>query len=289
VTSIIPRSVGDLVGGRFLLTAHLGSGGVATVWEAHDQLLGTVVAVKLPRRPDEETLGRLRREHRVAKALDHPALVGAIDLVEIDDGGLALVQPRLVGENLGTFLGRRRSLAPEETAALFAPIARALEVAHGSGIIHRDIKPPNVFVVSDGSSPPARLLDFGATKLTAMTGDVAATNAWTVAGSTLGSPFYMSPEQAFGDTIDARTDCWSLGVVLFECLSGRRPVEAPTLVQTFRLLLAGAFPPLESVAPHVPVVLADLVGRLLRSDPADRLGDAGEIASVLESCLGEPP
>jgi serine/threonine protein kinase len=283
VTTTIPRSVGDVVGGRFRLASHIGSGGVATVWEAIDETTGAIVALKLPRRPDEETLGRLRREHRVARALDHPALVGAIELVEIDDGGLALVQPRLQGENLAAFLARRRVLEPRETATLFAPIARALELAHENGIIHRDIKPANVFVVSDGTEPPARLLDFGATKLTAKTGDVAATNAWTVAGSTLGSPLYMSPEQVFGDTIDARTDCWSLGVVLFECLSGRRPVEAPTLVQTFRLLLAGAFPPLESVAPDVPRELSTLVGRLLDADLERRTTSAADVAAVLES------
>ena len=219
----------------------------------------------------------------MATALRHPALVRVLDLVDLDDGGIALVQERLVGANLAVVLARRGALAVEETAALFAPIARALELAHDQGIIHRDLKPANVFVVSDGSPPPGRLLDFGATKLTASTGTVAVTNAWTVAGATLGSPHYMSPEQAFGEAIDFRSDCWSFGILLFECLSGRRPVEAPTLLQTFRLLIAGAFAPLESAAPHVPAELAAMVGRLLRSDREERTVMARDAAAVLEA------
>lgn len=282
MTSSIPRSAGDLVGGRYRLVAHLGSGGSAAVWEAIEEATGAIVALKLPHRGDEETRGRLRREHRVAKALDHPALARAIALVDLEDGGIALVQERLVGANLATMLARHGPLDPLTTARMFAPIARALEIAHELGIIHRDLKPANVFVVSDGSRPPARLLDFGATKLTAATGSVAVTNAWTVAGTTLGSPHYMSPEQAFGDPVDARTDCWSLGVVLFECLTGRRPVEAPTLLQTFRLLMAGAFPRVETLAPHVPPELAGLVGGLLRADREERIPSAGAAAAILE-------
>jgi serine/threonine protein kinase len=283
------RSSGDLLAGTFRLGERLGAGGHAEVWSAVDLRSGLEVAVKMPLRGDEETLARLRREARAAAILRHPSVVRVRETLELEGGGVALVLERLVGETLSAELARTGRLSVPRAAGVLAPIAAALAEAHGHGIVHRDVNPTNVFLPQAPAEVAAKLLDFGATRLTATEGDAAASQAWTRPGATLGTLHYMAPEQALGDPVDGRADAWAFGVVLYEALSGRKPVDGGSTRQVYRVLLSGALPPLAAVAPDLPPALTALVDGLLEHDQARRTADMGAVAVALATLAERQP
>jgi serine/threonine protein kinase/Tol biopolymer transport system component len=278
-----PQEIGDgLIGrviGPYEVQELIGGGGMGVVYKALDARLGRTAALKflpaeLTRDPGAKE--RFVQEARAASSLDHPNLCTILELGEGPDGRLYLAMPCYDGETL-----RRRiehgPLAVAEAVDVAEQIARGLSKAHRNGIVHRDIKPANVIVTADGV---VKILDFGLAKL-------AGSAALSRTGSSAGTPAYMSPEQARGDDVDPRTDLWSLGVVLYEMLAGRRPFRGEREQAVIFSILNESPEPLSTVRPEVPPELARLVDRLLAKDPAERYASIDEPLAELRALKGE--
>jgi serine/threonine protein kinase/Tol biopolymer transport system component len=263
---------------HFRVGEPLGSGGMGVVYAAEDLQLGRSVALKflapeLVRDPAAKA--RFLTEARATSALDHANLCTIHEAGESEDGLLFLAMPRYDGESLERRIARG-PLPVDEALDIGVQTARGLAKAHQHGIIHRDVKPGNLFVTRDGV---VKILDFGIAKLT---GEVGPTRR----GTFLGTPAYMAPEQTRGKAVDARADVWSLGVVLYEMLAGRRPFVGGTGAAVVHAVLNDTPEPLTRLRPEVPAELDRIVSRMLARDPAQRYADAAEALADLRSALG---
>lgn len=265
------------VEGRYEMLHVIGKGGVGVVWEAQDLAVDRRVAVKIVRCDNPTLRRRTLREARVGSVLSHPAVLAVEECFETLDGDLALVMELLTGEDLAAHLARVGRLSPEGASTILAPVASALTAAHAVGLVHRDIKPHNVYLASNG----VRLLDFGMTKLMSELGLASTAGTLTASNMVLGTPHYMAPEQLFGEaSVGPAADVWALGVVLYECVSAARPVDGKSFGQIFRAVADGNIHPLRDVAPEVPEPFAALVMRMLQLEPAARPA-AAEVHAAL--------
>ncbi len=282
---------GSVVGGRFLLEQRLGEGGMGVVWEATNLRTHRTVALKILKAETKEQRHRLFREGRIAGKLHHPNIVEVHDVIELDDGTPAIVMERLTGESLRALLVRDKRVPLPRVAPIFGSIARALVCAHALGVVHRDLKPENVFVARDPDGhEQIKVLDFGIARLTAAEGDTAATSPLTDTGDVIGTPSYMAPEQVFGERdVDTRADVWSFGVILYECLTGRKPFVGANFGQIFKQVAMGPIVPIEEFAPEIPCELREMIMRMLARDRAQRPGDWNDIIAVLERGHALPP
>lgn len=274
-------SPGVVLGKRYRLERRLDRGGMGVVWAASHLVTKRGVAIKLLHgagREDPQARARLLREARASCAVDHPAVVPVLDV--IDAGGApALVMDLLVGESLRARLDRERRLSPADARALLTPVAAALAAAHAAGVVHRDVKPENVFVTPKEEGVEVRVLDFGVAKMLATDGRA---TSLTDTGAMLGTPYYMAPEQAFGERdVGPAADAWALGIVLYECLSGARPTQADNLGQVIKLVTQAPIRPIQEVVPEVPDDLAAIVASLLVRDPCAREVDLARVAAAL--------
>ncbi len=278
---------GVRVAGRYRLERVLGEGGMGVVWAATHELTRKRVALKFVKRADAPgQRARLLREARASCAVRHPHVREVYDIVEDDGGSPVMIMEYLAGQSLADKLDREGRLALPEAAALLLPVVSAVGAAHAVGIIHRDLKPGNIFLAV-GPPQTVKVLDFGIAKFTALEGDAAATGALTSSGALLGTPHYMSPEQAFGEKdIDHRTDVWALGLIVYRCLSGVLPTQADNVGQVFKNIVAKPIQPLEQIAPELPADVTALVGRMLSRARADRPLDLREVAGLLAQCTG---
>jgi eukaryotic-like serine/threonine-protein kinase len=247
---------------HYRILEHVGGGGMGVVYKAEDLHLSRTVALKfLPPElaRDPEAKARFFQEARTASGLDHPNICTIHEVGETDDGRLYLAMPHYDGEILRKKI-ERGALLIDEATDIALQVARGLAKAHRGGIVHRDIKPANLMVTGDGV---VKILDFGLAKL-------AGAAAITRSGSSVGTPAYMSPEQARGDEVDHRTDLWSLGVVIYEMVAGRRPFRGEHESAVLYALLNEQPKPLRELRPDVPAELERIVEGLLAKDPADR-------------------
>ncbi|HSN88234.1 MAG TPA: protein kinase [Thermoanaerobaculia bacterium] len=263
---------------HFRIGKPLGSGGMGEVYEAEDIRLGRSVALKflapdLVRSPAAKA--RFLNEARAASALDHPNLCTILDVGESEDGLLFLAMPRYDGESLQRRIARG-PLPIDQALDIAAQVARGLARAHEQGIVHRDVKPGNLFLTRDGV---VKILDFGIAKLS---GEVGPTRR----GAILGTPSYMAPEQVGDDPVDARADIWSLGVVLYEMLTGRRPFVGGTSFAVVYAMLHEEPEPLTRLRPEVPEELERIVSRMLAKDPEQRYASMAELLADLRKNLG---
>ena len=268
-------SPGVVLGERYRLTGLLGEGGMSQVWEALHVRTGRPVAVKvlhaaLNAKP--EMRQRLLREARVASTLGHPNGVDVWDLFELQDGTPVLVMELLRGRTLRQHFKAVGAVGLTAAADLLLPVVSAVGTAHARGVVHRDLKPENVVLAEEGDRLVVKVLDFGIAKLLSPEAQDGA--ALTVTGATLGTPGYMSPEQAFGQTdIDCRADVWSLGAMLYEALAGVRPIEAANVGQVLKVLLVDGILPLVRRRPELPPGIGSLVDRMLMRERDERPGD----------------
>lgn len=272
-------NVGDLVGGKYLLLRVVGEGAMGQVWAARNELTHGDVALKIITSPSPELRERMLREARACGSLKHPNIVDVYDVGQTEGGDPFLVMQLLNGETLDDRLRRVGHLAPAKAAEIACFIARALRAAHAKGIVHRDIKPANVILhcEPDADDEIVKVLDFGVSKNLASGGT---TN--TVEGALVGSPAYMSPEQVRGErSIDQRTDLWSLGVVLFEMLTGSRPFLAQTPYNMMTEILNAPIPSVASLVPGINPGLARVTRLCLTRDVTQRIGSAEELARIL--------
>jgi eukaryotic-like serine/threonine-protein kinase len=277
---------GKLVGGKYRLEKPLAKGGMGSVWLARHTELDAPAAVKfmapeLVGTPAAEL--RFKREARAAAQLRSPHVVHIHDY-GVEDGAPFMVMELLEGHDLANELAHAGKLPVARVAAIVAQVAKALTLAHAAGIVHRDLKPSNLFVSRAGEDEIVKVLDFGVAKETMSTLVVDRTTS----GVLVGSPQYMSPEQARGEQIDARSDLWSLGVVAFEALTGRPPFESTHLGALLAKIGEANPPAPTSLAPELPAAIDDFVRRALARRPEDRFPSAKAMADALSAIAAAP-
>ncbi len=278
---------GRVIGGRLIgrtvshytIPDKLGGGGMGLVYRARDARLDRTVALKfLPHEWSHEPILRERfsREARASSALDHPHICTIFDIDETEDGQLFIAMAFCPGQTLKHHI-LEGQMATEQVVELAIQIAGALESAHEAGIVHRDIKPANILLTEQNQ---VKVVDFGLAKLA---GEVAVTRE----GSVIGTPSYMSPEQARGDEVDGRTDLWALGTVIYELLTSRRAFSADHDRAILLAIMSRDPTPIESVRPDIPAELLRIIRRLLKRDPSRRYQSAGELLADLRRFRGE--
>ena len=260
-------TAGDHVTATVRLLRPLAQGGMGMVWIAEHLVLDTEVVVKLMAKQMEAAAGaaaRFAREAAVAAAVKSPHVVQVFDSGVTESGVAFIVMELLDGHDLGAHLIANGRMAPEEVALVVGQLGKALAKAHRVGVIHRDLKPDNIFLCElDGGERFVKLLDFGAAK------DDSRAPSSTTLGQLIGTPYYMSPEQILGEHVDTRTDIWSLGVVAYEALTGVRPFEGVT-VGAITLAIHTTSPRLTTLVPELPDTVDEWFARACARDPAER-------------------
>lgn len=261
----LTASAGDLLADKYRLEEPLGQGGMGQVWLAHDEALDVRVAVKIVRADlgaSKSHVGeRMLKEARAAASLSHPAIVRVTDFGKTNAGDAFFVMELLRGKSLADAIDTRGRMSPVDAVRTLLPIAHALLAAHEKNIVHRDVKPENILLAEQGGTLQPKLIDFGVAKLKQRTAERA-----TAAGALLGSPGYMSPEQAKGEAVDARSDIWSFCVVLYETMTGELPFRGE-----------GPYALIRAIADDEPTPLS-----------AHGVADPG-IAAIISSGLTKPP
>ena len=284
----MPRVQSGSALGPYRIHTLIGSGGMGQVYRAHDERIGRDVAVKLLPAgctADADRLRRFEQEARVSGALNHPNVLSLYDVGRFDDRPY-LVMELLDGETLRDRVGRGAT-PPLKACDIAAAIARGLAAAHAKGIVHRDLKPENVMLTRDGR---VKILDFGIAKLRNPGPDLEAqtvgTPQLTAANTILGTAGYMSPEQIRGEHVDARTDLFALGAILFELLTGRRAFDRASRRETLNATLHDDVALPSSVSPHVTPAVERIVQRCLEKQPDARFQSASDLAFALETTTG---
>src|SRR5882757_8560313 len=275
---------------HYHIVEKLGGGGMGVVYKAEDTTLGRLVALKfLPEElaGDADMMERFRREARLASALNHPNICTIYEIGQ-QDGHYFIAMELLQGQTLSSLIANK-PLSINRVVDLGIQVTDALDVAHSAGIIHRDIKPANIFVTTKGQ---AKVLDFGLAisaqrrRVGAGANDAtsleSAADHLTAPGTTIGTVAYMSPEQALGEELDARTDLFSLGTVIYEMATGKTPFAGGSTAEVFAALLRENPPPVSTVNPAMPKRLDFIVARLLAKDPARRYATAEQLQEALE-------
>jgi serine/threonine-protein kinase len=278
-----PDGEGHVIAQKYRLERLLGEGGMGSVWRAFNLHLDVPVAIKLLRADlsSSELNERLRVEARASAKLVHPAIVRVFDIGEAESGDPFIVMELLQGESLGAML-QRGPLSALNTLQLMLPIAEALSLAHSRGVVHRDLKPDNIFITRDGSAVQPKLLDFGIAKVTSAI--AAGGPTLTQTGTLLGSPEYMSPEQAYGrGDIDERSDVWAFCVVLYELLAGQPPFRGSTCQAILQSVIQDEAPALELLG--IDPLLSGIISRGFVKDRDARLASIFELGRELAAWL----
>jgi len=280
---------GAVIAQRYRLDAQLGAGGMGEVWAATHTVTGRRVALKFLHAElseHEQLRRRFLTEARVATELEHDHVVPVTDVFELDDETPVIVMDLCRGEPMSRLIKRRAPLEAAEMLAIAVPVAEVLSVAHDHSVVHRDLKPDNVFLVRGKNDVLVPMvLDFGIAKLRDQKDAIV-----TATGVTLGTPCYMAPEQAFAaPDLDARVDIWALGVVCYEALAGARPIEATSIGEYLRRVTQEAITPLSVVAPDAPAPLVALVMRMLERERDRRPEHMTEVVQALAAIQRDIP
>lgn len=288
--------VGKTLKGKYLLQSLLGSGGMADVYLARNVMADRTVALKLLHkalRENKEVVRRFMREAKAANRVRHPCIVDVLDVDADPEAGIFIVQEYLKGETLTERLRRAGGrLSVDEALDLFILLCDACGAAHAGGVTHRDLKPDNVMLIaSDAGKTTPKLLDFGVSKISAeadiksrIGGPTPTDVDLTATGLVMGTPRYMAPEQLIdSSSADARSDVWSLGVMLYQVLSGHKPFRAKKLGELVKQICSGDVTPLQQAAPDLPADVVAIVTRCLRGEPVRRYQNAGELCDALRT------
>lgn len=285
-----PALIGRTIARRYKIHGLLGEGGMGAVYEAEHLSIGRRVALKRLHPElavDAHAVHRFQREARAAGSTGHENIVDVLDLGFAEDGAPYLVMELLEGESLAQRLRRQTKLSPERAASIAGQVLAALEAVHGRGVIHRDLKPDNVFLTRRGGRRDfVKVLDFGVSKVAT----APEATKLTRTGMMVGTPHYMSPEQARGmRDLDHRVDLYAVGVILYECLSGQLPFRGSNYHALLQAILAGDAPPLQVLVPGIPQALAAIVHRALAGDRELRFPDARTMWAALVPFGALPP
>jgi serine/threonine-protein kinase len=288
--------LGTNVAGRFTIVARLGTGAMGAVYRARQESLGTEVALKVVRRDrpvDDDTRMRFLREARAMSMLTSPHTRGVLDFGEAEDGSWFLAMELLEGETLGERLRRVGRLTPAVALSITRQALLSLAEAHAKGVVHRDLKPDNLFLVKAAGVSGlehCKVLYFGIAKIARDEEGAVVDPVETQTGTVFGTPRYMSPEQATGGTLDLRSDLYSLGVILYQMLAGRAPFVDDDAVVVMARHVREQPPALSAVAPDlaVPARIEALVRRALSKKAEDRPQCAAEFITELDAVLEDP-
>ena len=274
--------VGEVVAGRYELEELVGAGGMSSVFRAHDTLLERKVALKILHEQytsDEDYVERFRREARAVAGLSHPNIVTVIDRGE-QDGRQFIVFEYIDGESLKQLVDRTGPLQVDQAVGLTLQIARALAFAHQQGLVHRDVKPQNVLLNDDGR---AKVTDFGIAR------SLDVQQGMTQTGTVMGTSDYIAPEQARGERVDEHTDVYSLGIVLYELLTGEVPFPGENFVAVAMRHINEPPPSARERRPDVSPRLDAAIKCAMAKEPGDRFGSMGDFVGELEAALDVDP
>ena len=278
-------AIGSVLDGRYRIDAVLGTGGMGRVYRAEHTKIGKSVAIKVLHADlgrNREASQRFQREAIASGRLDHPNIVGVSDFGVLDDGACFLVMEVLEGESLGDRLVRDRRIHWVEAIDVLRGVLSGLRHAHERGVVHRDIKPDNIYLARKDGDPVIKILDFGIAKLYAGSEDDPAS---TRAGLTVGTPAYLSPEQAVGGEITPASDLYSASIVLYEMLAGRAPFEDKDPLAMLGAHVSRRPPRLADIAPDldVPAALEDIIQHGLQKLVAERISTATDYLAMLDA------
>jgi serine/threonine-protein kinase len=285
----MPLDPGQLIGDKYRVARLIAEGGMGAVYEGVHERIRKRVAIKvlLPSMAsDAGVLRRFEREAQAAATIGSPHIVQVFDIGELASGEPFMVLEYLEGETLAERRHLEERLPPEELVPIAIQLLDGLAAAHAAGIVHRDLKPANVFLVdeADHRGRFVKILDFGISKFRRIQGEGEITT--TRPGMVLGTPNYMAPEQAIGDAVDHRADLYSVGAIMFRCLTGRPPfAEAETYEQLVIHLALGQAPAIRDIVPGLDPDLAAIVDRALAREPRARHADAAALADALRQWL----
>ena len=273
--------------GDYVVAAHVADGAMGRVYEGRHAQTKQQVAIKVLHpdvAKDKVAVERFKREFETAQGIDSPYVVRVIDFGETPDGSYFLTMEYLSGLELGALLRRDTTVPKARALRILAQIALGLEDAHSFGVIHRDLKPDNVFLVESPEGDQVRILDFGSVKLQMETGP-----KLTAFGTTLGSPYYMSPEQAMGKAdVDNRTDGFALAAIFYEMLSGKIAFDGKQVAEILMKIVNSMPEPLSRVAPGIPPSVDDLIEKGVAKDKKKRFGSTTELAAAAFQAFGLP-
>jgi eukaryotic-like serine/threonine-protein kinase len=284
--------LGRTIEGKYRLDTKLGAGGMGAVYQSTRLLIGDQVAVKvlhLDQTADPNATERFRREAQAAARVQHPNAVTIYDFGVSPEGLVYLVMELIAGQSLRQLLQQTGALSPVDAASILGQVCAALDVAHQQEVVHRDIKPDNIIVKATSEGWRVKVLDFGIAKLTNLK---AATDQLTLTGSMVGTPHYMSPEQCMGEDLDRRSDIYSLGILLYELLTGVVPFNATTWGAVIVQHVNNPPPPLSARRPELPRAVEAVVLRALAKERTARPQTAGMLARELAAAISgvvEPP
>jgi serine/threonine-protein kinase len=282
--------VGSLFDDKYHIDEKVGEGGMGMVFKATHVLMDSTVAIKMLHphlSSDRMALERFRREARAAAQIRHPNAVAVIDFGVTKNTGIAyLVMEFLEGADLRTRLKEQKQIDCLETCSIMQQVCSAVQVAHSRGIIHRDLKPDNIWLLKnyDGTDT-VKVLDFGIAKLLSYNGGVGGGNTLTQQGMIVGTPYYMSPEQCQGEELDARSDIYSLGIIIYEMLTGEVPFRGPTPMVVAHKHITEFPASLRARHPEIPSTVEDVVFRALNKGREDRQESALQLGDELEAAL----
>jgi serine/threonine-protein kinase len=281
--------IGQIIDGRYQVVSVIGEGGMGTVYEVRHTTLGRRFALKVLRRDiaDAEHIARFIQEAKAAAGIGHPNIVAVSDFGELSIGGASpvpfFVMEYLSGVSLAALLRSEKTLPPVRAAEIVRQCAAGLAAAHAAGVIHRDLKPDNVFLTRSSDREFVKLLDFGVAKMVGA-------GRLTRAGMVFGTPHYMSPEQAAGQPVDHRADIYALGVILYEMLAGKVPFEADTYMGVLTKHMFATPEPLDRVVPDASRLgpLGAIAMRCLSKNAPDRYASMAELVAAIDEALEAP-
>ncbi|PKN56296.1 MAG: hypothetical protein CVU56_16760, partial [Deltaproteobacteria bacterium HGW-Deltaproteobacteria-14] len=278
--------IGTVVSGRYEIVKHLGSGGMGSVFMAKQLAMDRMVALKLLHAhyaSNKQAVARFNREMQVTAKIEHPNTIRVYDFGQAEDGRIYLAIEYLEGHTLSKALSAGEPMGSERLVHIGVQIGKALSAAHSDGVVHRDLKPDNVMLLDRyGERDFVKVLDFGIARFM----DDASRTQLTAEGAVVGTPIYMSPEQATGGVLDHRTDIYSFGVMLFEMATGRVPFDAPTTISLMVKHVQEEPPRPSDFAPGlVPDAIETLILQMLAKNPAARPGSAAEVVRALEGAI----